>query len=446
MNIRVRVIILGVLLLLSNCVKGVIVNYENLKNTSDSILTTKRLVGVIEKMEKIHPNLYAYYPKDSVKILINELQQFLPSDKINETDFIFYCRHVFDSITRGDPHFKMLPTFRGFKNFKAKKVRVPPFSFININDTLLVDNSFSELINMGDIILKINNISSQEYLKYNYSDRYIDSPTLLANYYFRYSDSYDVQLVRDKDSLSLKIRGMPLFKYMKNGYRVNKNIYGAYRVGYFEINRFDNNKVLIRELSNFIKSTGYKDIIIDLRRNSGGSGEDFDKLFSLFTNKRQIKYQKNCKVKVSKSTLDYGFTEDQIGKLLDLPDSLIHREVKLDSKLWLGNRNYYFLVSNYTASMAASFVNTIQYNGIGSLVGEPLAYNALKFGEVVIANFRNSVLSISTSVMDDFSLSTDGVVRPGVSVPYVASDYIGGRDPILEKCLEYIFRERNSGN
>lgn len=447
-RIRYTVIFIALIIYLgdSHTVKsGVKIHSFIKQETTDSVLTAGRIKEIVQKIDKIHPNLYSYYPKDSLMELISKLENRLPKDKLKNTDVIFHSRYLFDSITKGDPHFKMIPTFNGKGGLKVKDIKVPPFSLINISNELIVDFSFSALIQKGDLILKINGISSKEYLTYNYPDRYIDSPTLLAYYHYSYAKEYKLLIVRNNEELNLKVKGIPVKKYFRNADCLNTRIYKKSRVAYFEIKEFKNNKELIAELKSFnnkINSVGIKDVVIDLRRNPGGSGEYFDKLLSLFTNKGSIKYQKRCSVKVSNSTLDYGFRKDQIGEIHPLNDSLVYRSVELHPTFYLGDYNYYFLVSNYTSSMAASFVNTIQFNKIGMLVGEPLAYNALRFGETIMANFRGTVISISTMEMEDFSISNDGIVRPDVYIPFVANDFNKGDDPIVKGCIDYIVRNR----
>lgn len=44
--------------------------------------------------------------------------------------------------------------------------------------------------------------------------------------------------------------------------------------------------------------------------------------------------------------------------------------------------DYYVLIGRDTGSIAASFVNMLQYNYTAKLVGEPLLHHALKYGEV----------------------------------------------------------------
>lgn len=80
------------------------------------------------------------------------------------------------------------------------------------------------------------------------------------------------------------------------------------------------------------------------------------------------------------------------------------------------------------------------HNGAVQLVGEPLRHNALKYGETVDARFGISglYLYVSTVEFDEYTRAVDGVLMPDIAIPYVARDYLSGRDAMLDKLLEII--------
>ena len=93
-----------------------------------------------------------------------------------------------------------------------------------------------------------------------------------------------------------------------------------------------------------------------------------------------------------------------------------------------------------TGSMASSFANIIQYNNLGSLVGEPMRYNATKYGEVEQGNDPLAAIQLfySTIEIDEYTKAKDGVIRPDISIPYIAKEYMKGSDPMLEKLFQII--------
>ena len=103
---------------------------------------------------------------------------------------------------------------------------------------------------------------------------------------------------------------------------------------------------------------------------------------------------------------------------------------------------YYVLMSKDTGSIAASFCNILQFNDAALLVGEPLLRNALKYGETVQGKILLPTLLQQTGISiveyDEYTRAVDGVLMPDIAIPYVARDYLSGRDAMLDKLLEII--------
>ncbi len=405
--------------------------------TKDSLLHTKELI------KRYHPNPFNSISEVKFDSLIDEVSKTFPTDSIPETEYIYQYRKAFDKITNGDPHFLILPQLRIYPQYeiKNKNILVWPFKMLCINDTLIIDESISPELQKGDQIISINERSAKEIVKYTYHHRFLDSRFTQAQNHFCFTPSYKIQYLRKGQKHKIKIPGVPLNKYYFKEEYYPETIYSDYKTGYFGIKNFDNNKFMIKRLAKFIKKVqakGFSNIIIDVRSNSGGSGDRFDELISLFTDKDSVGYQSGSRVMVSKKTLDYGFSEDSIGKVCDMPEAHIIKSCPLDIEKYAGKMNYYVLISKYTASQASSFANIMQYNKFAILVGEPLAHNALRYGEITTSPFNNSLLVISTVEMDEYSNQENGIIMPDVLIPYKAEEYKNGGDPILEKCLEHI--------
>ena len=129
-----------------------------------------------------------------------------------------------------------------------------------------------------------------------------------------------------------------------------------------------------------------------------------------------------------------------LGSVVEVPSQHMNKTIYLDQQLYIPGMQYYVLMDKDTSSIAASFCNILQYNGAALLAGEPLRRNALKYGETVGARFGISglYLCVSTVEYDEYTRAVDGVLMPDIAIPYVARDYLSGRDAMLDKLLEII--------
>ncbi|MCG8581671.1 MAG: S41 family peptidase [Bacteroidales bacterium] len=372
-----------------------------------------------------------------------------PNVSINITELVKLYRGAFDLFTLEDPHFRIYPQFiRNADNTEATKrnfgkyILALPFNLLQVNDSLIIDKTLSNKLSKGDLILSINGINAKDLLDYTYRDRYIDASLLQLQYHMMFCRHYDLVLLRHGKKIHMNVAGIPLndyLKYLANYQEVNRKMLG--NIGYIEITRFNKNKYIISELKKIIKQVkvnGGHSVIIDLRRNPGGNGDNFDKLISLFTTKEEIDYQNDVKVMISEKTIPHYGYPDSIGKLVTLPDSEVIKRIPLKPKMYMGEMNYYVLISQSTGSMASTFANILQYNNLGILVGEPMRHNALRYGEVAEGNSPIVRLIYSTVEYSEFTKSPDGNIYPDIHIPYIASEYISGRDPVLEKLLEII--------
>ena len=125
---------------------------------------------------------------------------------------------------------------------------------------------------------------------------------------------------------------------------------------------------------------------------------------------------------------------------MELPETEYVRSFETNPKMYVGGMRCYVLISRDTGSIAASFVNMLQYHGAAQLVGEPLRHNALKYGEMLDGRLlRPTQLAESGVAMveiDECTRRADGYVMPDLAIPYVAAEYLTGRDAVLEKLLD----------
>lgn len=407
----------------------------------------------IQEKDNIHPHLFeslTLQERDSFTKLIHERKQKYEGDSITVFEDFFLWKPLMDRLNYEDPHYWVWPLVEFTdKKFKQNDIHVVPVNLLIINDTVIVDKTCDTVFHVGDRIMAINNVPIENFLTMNFL-RYVPCAVLQQFNHFFFSPRYIVDVERNGKKLQLFTNGVgyddALFKLSASQWK--KELLHEHQIGYIELDAFyPNNSLLINQLAKFIKKVqkaGYKDVIIDVRKNTGGSGHNFDHLISLFTSSNSLYYTKRERVRVSKYTLDYGFPEDSIGILADLPANEAHPRIPLKPKKYLGEMNYYVLMSHNTQSIASSFVNILQTNGLAKLCGEALSHNALKYGEVMPFPWRSksNVAILSTVEIEEYTKSQDGQIYPDIEIPYVASEYMQGGDPLLEKLLKYIQDQR----
>lgn len=192
------------------------------------------------------------------------------------------------------------------------------------------------------------------------------------------------------------------------------------------------------------RKQGCTSVILDLRRNPGGNGHAFDKLLSLFLSKPTVDYCRGQRIRATRSAMKYYdfITEEMLGSTVEMPDKEVVRTFETDPKLYVPGMDCYVLVGRDTGSIAASFVNILQYNHAALLVGEPLRHNALKYGEEdkgsAILPTLLAESAVSMVEIDEYTRRDDGYVMPDIPIPAVAAEYADGRDAVLEKLLTLI--------
>ncbi|MEG2370487.1 MAG: S41 family peptidase [Alistipes sp.] len=384
---------------------------------------------------------------------VNNRWRELGKDTLLSSDLVYCLRPYFDWLKYQDPHYRMglnCPTTQRVSAAQKSEMRLP-FNQLCVNDTVIINRSVDSLFRKGDQIVAINDVAIPEYLKYADPDRYNTPNALMHFYYFsNHVERFKVKLVRAGKEMEIEVKGRPstsVWLKLAKAESLDNNIrtYADAHCGYIAIPEFFpmNSrliKIVHKAILNF-KKQGYTNVVLDLRLNPGGSGNAFDKLLSIFIHKPTVQYCRGQRLMVSKETLgDYDFLrEEMIGQVVDIPAKYLIKEFATDPKMYVDGMKYYVLMSQNTGSIAASFCNILQYNDAAQLVGEPLLHNALKYGEVIQGRMLLPTLlhelAISTTEIDEYTKAVDGVLIPDIAIPYVAADYLSGKDAMLEKLL-----------
>lgn len=423
------------------------------------VVTPRAEVG--QRLFKIHehPAFDSLLTSEVEQRILSEINlrcNKLAKDTLLTSDLIWVYRPYFDWLFNEDPHCRIEPMIPAKDWRETKRLKVPEFDVLCINDTLIVNQSLNPDYQTGDRILSINDIPVSAFLEYTYPDRYDTPANIMRHYQFcNVVDTFRIRLERGGSIIDTRTAGdiqSRIVLKLQQKQELKIQTFADAKSACITISCFyPDNSRLIKKLHNQIekfKSIGITNIILDLRMNPGGNGDRFDELLSIFINQPSVKYLRKAKVKCSQKTMElYDFlTEEMLGQTVELPDNEIVREVPLQSKMYIDGMRYYVLMSRDTGSIAASFCNILQFNDAASLVGEPLLRNAMKYGETVQGKTLLPTLlrqtGISTVEYDEYTRAVDGVLMPDIPIPYVAQDYLSGQDAMLDKLLEMIQSEQ----
>lgn len=402
------------------------------------------LLNNLENCEYYHPEFKNLREQTFFDYALSNFEKQVPSYDIPTTESVYLQRQFFDYYTKEDPHFRIIPQlYTTEKKINNKNIKVLPFSVVAINDTMIVHHSFNNSLKRGDRIISVNQTDASKFLEYSYRDRYMHTPLLQMQQNFTFSNVYHISIERNNKISYVIIEGIALKEYYRKITNTPTNrICPEYLTGIFKIEEFNNNKKTVKKLASFINNLeqlGYKNLIIDLRDNPGGNGDDIEDLMSLISSKQRLYYQKELKIKLTNSNFNkYMFPKDSINKTVSLPSKYVLSEINITPTHFAKELNLYVLVSKNTSSMAACVANLIQYNKIGQIAGEPLLRNALKYGEVVEIKDGVATFFISTAEYNDFSRAYNGILQPDIHIPYNAKDFMKEDDPVLNSLLNHI--------
>lgn len=432
------------------------------------VRTPRTEIGLGRRLFRVHrhPGLDSLFTESEEAEIRAEIEarcDSLGKDSLLTSELFWVMRPYFDRLYYEDPHYRIsMPPCGDPEVFKtqrdllraSRQLPTPAFSLLQINDTLLVDRSLDPAFRRGDMVTAINGIPAAEYLKYGYGDRYTQPVSVMDRYFYsEVVDRFRIDLIRDGERLTVETAGGPMRKTLFDlniAESMDNNIrtYPETGCGYIAIPEFfpDNSRLIriVRKSILAFKKQGLTNVVLDLRRNPGGNGHAFDDLLSIFIDKPRVEYCTGQRVKASKQAMRYYdfLTDEMIGQVVDLPDHEVVRSFETNPKMYVGGMRYYVLISRDTGSIAASFVNMLQYNDAAELAGEPLLHNALKYGETLDGGWLTPTQlyqsAISMVEIDECTRAVNGIVQPDIPIPYAAADYLSGRDGVLDRLLEII--------
>ena len=294
---------------------------------------------VQHKLEKLHPSLYKYIPKEALNTKFDSIRKFI-NKPMTSKDFYFLISPVVASVRQG--HMMVSPPFKKIDKKKQKQLLksgtgpLSQFDFEWLNYKLFVvkNKSKSREIIPGAEVISINQVTPQKiYNKYRttytsdgYNTTYISRAfskrftTYFTNevgindslaYVFKQNDSLkSIVVKRLKSEKKQKITTVASTKSPKTINRKQKRVYGYDEttkkfsksltfvnldstIAVLKLKDFSNGsfRQAYREVFEKLKKKKTKTLIIDLRNNPGGRVADVVELNSYLTEKDFVMLQ-----------------------------------------------------------------------------------------------------------------------------------------------------------
>ncbi len=329
-----------------------------------------------------------------------------------------------------------------------------------------VGKSINGKVRLGDRVIKINGIDVKKlidsvyYPYHHYDKRIVYNMATNTLLYGPLNKSLYIEFEREKSSFIINIKRKKKFGEWDSYKTISSRTYFKYKkyddIAYVKIGTFSSYKI-IEQFERYIDSLkNSKGIIIDLRNNFGGTSYGYllAKYFisdTSFVNGIRVTKEHNAYLKAQGA----------------LNDTNIRILIKLKQKLDTVNKysNYYngtnydttvftatnterksagifrdkklvVLINNYTASAAETFLLTLQYNSIGTIIGTG-TYGST--GQPLIVPLPGGGYA---KIITNIPLTNNGkyynYILPDIQVNLTIEDYLQKNDRVLLNAIKYI--------
>jgi hypothetical protein len=402
---------------------------EELKADIDFLFST---------LESIHPNLYAYTPKDIIdkgkEKIFNEINK-----PINRIDFFTKIAPLVAKLNDG--HTNVYSPYEEYYDYVQKGGLLFPFNLSYKEDKAFIfryyssDSSFVR----GTEIISINKIPSNKIkdsiIQYKAGERYLFKLRLAQNslqsmlwYVYKFTGPFEIEYILPsiKTIERKTIVGVTNDTIQKIIKKESKNIVNYYykyysipeeKIGIIDFRAFadyDQFIIFLSKTFTKIKEENIKDLIIDIRNNGGGNSSLGDALLDYITDKPFSQFSK-MEIKISPELKKYyksyipwyirwlplqyfssfgrkvwGTTE---GGIAEFP---IDKETNKENTLRY-HGNIYLLTGSGTFSSAVALSTAIKDYKIGTIIGEETGGLATSYGDIFPFDLPNTYIQVGVS-------------------------------------------------
>ena len=406
----------------------------------------------IKVMEDVHPNLYAETSKEDFIVTADSLKNLLPL-KVSDVEAHKVLRKTFSQL--GDGH-----TGGGWSFFYNRAAvlfrKTLPYKIEVKNERLFVAKNYfyRNTIPIGSEIIKINGkpasqclLEISELLSYEsipFRNSMIASPLFwgLWNDFGSFEITYltpnekTTRTVKSSGGLISKILALNEYSGEDFSYKVLPE-----NIGYIEFNSFSNLdkiKVFLDATFKSILTDNIKDLIIDIRKNSGGNSSLGDE-FMQYVSKTDFKMVDSVTIKISCELINNEYfnwidsTKRIAGSIYTSHDT---SKVKLRENPLRFEGNTYLLVGGATFSSASMFASSFQCYNAGKIIGTETGGLTVCFGDVYTFLLPNTKFDMRASYKKFFqACGVDN--RRGVIPDYIVESSFEDEQKGVDRVLEF---------
>ncbi|OJJ23040.1 hypothetical protein BKI52_01420 [marine bacterium AO1-C] len=470
----------------------------------------KDLQVLHQAFKEAHPGFYWYTNKTTFEQKFDSIQKLLVHP-MNELAFYRLVRPLVVDVNCG--HTQLYTSLK-FRNHFRKKSRYFPLKLKFIDNKAYIQQNFSKdsTVQLGLEVVSINGQSMREVIQslfrytpsdgYNTTYKYRILDQDFSSYYPFYInakvDTFQVacrtisgnverkyklasvsrrdyrRAIRgfkgsEKPALDFRVIGEEEEEIAGNSRANNDELLKKARVGILTIRSFQNNTLrkqgfsfsqYMRNIFRVIRKKKIKNLIIDLRENSGGTVRNGILLYSYLT-RRKFKYFNYEKVTTNRPYTFMRYVNTYRSRMVN--NKLL---VKTDSGYYISNklhynlkthrpsknhykRNLYVLINGRSFSATTQFASLVHSKKRATFVGEETGggYKGCTAGRTCYINLPNTkmrlkipLIKYSNAVAQGYSTKGHGII-PDYELQPTITDLLKGVDTELEYTLDLIRKQ-----
>ena len=400
---------------------------------------------LFNKLEYIHPNLYAYTPEDEIDQAISSIKSEI-RDSMNSVDFWLRVSPIVNSLDHG--HTGITPQNSEVNRYIGELQKTGfsyfPFSILIIDSNIYVHDIYTDtkVIERGNRVISINGINASDILfkliNYENGERmeyrlYYVERGFIWNYPLIYPNSkYKVVYMNKGVEKTILLNGISeqetdeyaakVFSVYKKNYRFKIVENNIACIEYNQCHDYDNFKLFLDSAFTIIKHDKITNLIIDIRKNEGGDSRLNALLLTYLTYKPFYECSKHIEKITSdiRTTNEYysQFSKDTILKLTKYQ----YYENKPENHLSFKGK-VFLLTGIATFSSGTELAMLIKDFELGEIIGQETGGIPTGYGDRFNFELPNTKTKVSVSykwslrpsgIDDDRGVIPDIILKPSL--------------------------------